>query len=76
MMNKMKIIYLSLIALFAVCGIKVVSGQQETLSDLQLRNVEALANEEKGDYYICIGEGNELCPTTGKRVKGVYILSR
>lgn len=75
-MNKMKIVYLSLFIFFAVSGIKAVREQQKALSDSQLRNVEVLANEEIGNKYICIGEGEVPCPITGKGVKKVGILSR
>ena len=75
-MNKFKFIYLPLIVFFAVRGIKAVREQQKALSDSQLRNVEVLANEEIGNKYICIGEGEVPCPITGKGVKIVGILSR
>ena len=45
-------------------------------SDFLLRNVEALANEEGQNRYVCVGEGKVTCPVTGKGVRVVYILSK
>ena len=42
-------------------------------SDHMLRNIEALAIEE-GNEYICIGEGDLVCPLSKMKVELVYII--
>ncbi|MBE6274648.1 MAG: hypothetical protein E7097_12380 [Bacteroides sp.] len=44
-------------------------------SDHMLRNIEALAIEE-GNEYICIGEGDLVCPVSKMKVELVYIIKK
>ena len=75
-MNMIKVIYILAVVIIAAIGIKKVNEKQTPPSDFWLRNVEALANEEGQNRYVCIGEGNVTCPVTGKGVEVVYTLSK
>lgn len=75
-MNIIKVIYVLVVVIIAAIGIKMVNEKQTPPSDFWLRNVEALANEEGQNQYLCLGEGNVTCPVTGKGVRVVYILSK
>lgn len=75
-MKILKTIYVLIIVACSVVSFFGVSTKQTEQSDFLLRNVEALANEEGQNKYYCIGEGNEICPITGYRVRAVYTLSR
>lgn len=44
-------------------------------SDYTLRNIEALAIEE-GNEYICIGEGNLICPVSKMKVELIYTIKK
>ncbi len=75
-MKILKNIYVFMIVACSVLTFWVVNTKQTEQSDFLLRNVEALANEEGQNKYYCIGEGNEICPITGYRVRAVYTLSK
>ena len=75
-MNIIKVIYILILAVIAAIGIKTVNEKQTPPSDFWLRNIEALANEEGQNQYLCLGEGNVTCPVTGKGVEAVYTLSK
>lgn len=75
-MKILKNIYVFMIVACSVLTFWVVSTKQTEQSDFLLRNVEALANEEGQNQYLCLGEGNVTCPVTGKGVRVVYILSK
>ena len=67
-MKILKNIYVFTIVSCSVLTFWVVSTKQTEQSDFLLRNVEALANEEGENRYLCLGEGEEICPITGNRV--------
>ena len=71
-----KNIYAFIVYCCFICSLLGINGKQSTHSKYILKNIEALASEEKGVIYYCIGEGNEICPSTGKKVKGFYILNK
>ena len=75
-MKTMKNIYVCMIVACSALTFWLVSNKQTEQSDFLLRNVEALANEEGENRYLCLGEGEEMCPITGKRVEAVYTLSK
>lgn len=75
-MKILKNIYVFTIVSCSVLTFWVVSTKQTEQSDFLLRNVEALANEEGQNRYVCIGEGNVTCPVTGKGVEIVFTLSK
>ena len=75
-MKILKNIYVCMIIACPVFTFWVVSTKQTEQSDFLLRNVEALANEEGENRYLCLGEGEETCPITGKKVRIVFTLSR
>ena len=66
-----KMIKIAFVAAFvAIAGYGVYTNQKsETLSDLTLDNVEALAAGESG-YDTCLGSGNVTC-STGEKVECV-----
>lgn len=45
------------------------------ISDFALQNIEALASYDNVSY-ICIGNGDEICPTSGARVRVVMTIAR
>ena len=71
-----KSIYALIIVVCSVISSRAISTNQTEQSDFLLRNVEALANEEGQNRYVCIGEGNVTCPVTGKGVEIVFTLSK
>lgn len=75
-MKKLKIIYAVMIVACSVLSFRLASIRQTEQMDFLLRNVEALANEEGQNRYLCLGEGEVTCPITGKGVKAVYTLSK
>ena len=75
-MKILKNIYVFMIVACSVLTFWVVSTKQTEQSDFLLMNVEALANEEGQNRYVCVGEGKVTCPVTGKGVRVVYILSK
>ena len=75
-MKILKTFYAVIIIAGSVVSFWVVSTRHTEQSDFLLRNVEALANEEGMNRYVCVGEGNGICPVTGKKVRVVYTLSR
>ena len=75
-MKILKTIYVLIIVACSVVSFFGVSTKQTEQSDFLLRNVEALANEEGQNQYLCLGEGNVTCPVTGKGVRVVYTLSK
>lgn len=75
-MKILKTIYVLIIVACSVVSFLGVSTKQTEQSDFLLRNVEALANEEGQNQYLCLGEGNVTCPVTGKGVRVVYTLSK
>lgn len=75
-MKILKNIYVLIVVACSVVALWVVNTKHTEQSDFLLRNVEALANEEGQNRYLCIGEGNVTCPVTGKGVRVVYILSK
>lgn len=75
-MKTMKNIYVCMIVACSALTFWLVSNKQTEQSDFLLRNVEALSNEEGENRYLCLGEGEEICPITGKRVEAVYTLSK
>ena len=75
-MKTLKNIYAFMIVACSALTFWAVSTKQTGQSDFFLRNVEALANEEGQNRYLCLGEGEEICPITGKRVEAVYTLSK
>ena len=58
--------------IFIMCKL---AQSQVILSDFALKNIEALASYDNVGY-ICIGEGEKICPATGKGVRMVIITSR
>lgn len=75
-MKMLKNIYVLIIIACSVASFWMISTKQMEQSDFLLRNVEALANEEGQNRYVCVGEGKVTCPVTGKGVRVVYILSK
>ncbi len=75
-MKMLKNIYVLIIIACFVASFWMISTKQMEQSDFLLRNVEALANEEGQNRYVCVGEGKVTCPVTGKGVRVVYILSK
>lgn len=75
-MKILRTIYVLIIVACSVVSFLGVSTKQTEQSDFLLRNVEALANEEGQNQYLCLGEGNVTCPVTGKGVRVVYTLSK
>ena len=69
-------IYVFIIIACSVASFWMISTKQMEQSDFLLRNVEALANEEGLNRYVCVGVGKVTCPVTGKGVRVVYILSK
>lgn len=72
----LKNIYVLIIVVCSVTSLWMMSTKHIDQSDFLLRNVEALANEEGQNRYVCVGEGKATCPVTGKGVRVVYILSK
>lgn len=75
-MKMLKNIYVLIIVVCSVTSLWMMSTKHIDQSDFLLRNVEALANEEGQNRYVCVGEGKVTCPVTGKGVRVVYILSK
>lgn len=75
-MKILKNIYVCVIVACSALSFWVVNSKCTEQSDFLLRNVEALANEEGMNRYVCVGEGEETCPVTGKKVRIVFTLSR
>ena len=75
-MKILKTFYALIIIACSVVSFWVVSTKYTEQSDFLLRNVEALANEEGMNRYVCLGEGNVTCPLTGKGVEIVFTLSK
>ena len=75
-MKMLKNIYVLIIIACSVASFWMISTKQMEQSDFLLRNVEALANEEGQNRFVCVGEGKVTCPVTGKGVRVVYILSK
>lgn len=75
-MKILKNIYVLIVVACSVISLWVVNAKQTEQSDFLLRNVEALANEEGQNKYLCLGEGSVTCPVTGKGVEYVFILSK
>lgn len=65
---------LVLVVSFVIAICKLVQSETNA-SDLVLQNIEALATDD-GVGYICVGEGNRICPVSGARVKMVIITTR
>lgn len=72
-MKMLKNIYVLIIVVCSVTSLWMMSTKHIDQSDFLLRNVEALANEEGQNRYVCVGEGKVTCPVTGKGVRVVYI---
>lgn len=75
-MKILKYIYVFMLVVCSAFSFWVVNNNRTEQSDFLLRNVEALANEEGQNKYYCIGEGKEICPITGYKVRVVYTLSK
>lgn len=75
MKKKSVLIVLTMIFIVEVLVKKV--NKNETMSDIALANIEALAMDEMSNGgYSCYGEGNVFCPFTGRMVAGYIILNR
>ena len=75
----MKIIeraFITVVLVSSMMGLCQMNKTEVLYSDFALRNIEALANEEGQNRYYCIGEGEVICPVTGKGVEAVYTLSK
>ena len=72
-MKKKKII--SVLAIIAIAAFSFIkANKSEELSDVVLRNIEALADNELAyNEYICYGTGKVTCPYSGLKVAGYYI---
>ena len=66
-MNK-AIMYVA-VAAMAICIGKKAMPEKEYHSDILLKNVEALANNENGTPMFCLGSGNVCCPDTKDKVE-------
>lgn len=75
-MKNVKRIFIAVVLVSSITGLWQMNKKEVLSSEFALRNVEALANEEGQNKYYCIGEGNEICPVTGYKVRIVFTLSR
>ena len=75
-MKSLRNVYVLTIACFFTIFICTMNVRRKEQTDFILRNIEALADKEPENKYVCIGEGNAICPATGQRVYAVYIQSK
>lgn len=68
--KKMKRIFICLVAVVGLATAVTLKASQKKseLSEMALSNIEALSSGEYNEY-VCFGEGNVTCPSTGKKVK-------
>ena len=72
-MKKYLIYALAIITTATVFFLKTNHNTQSVISDTILDNVEALASKEIiKNEYICYGDGNVICPSSGELVAGYY----
>ena len=65
----MKRIFICLVAVVGLATAVTLKASQKRskLSEMALSNIEALSSGEYNEY-VCFGEGNVTCPSTGKKV--------
>ena len=69
----MKKIIMFVAAIIFVASILLTKvNKKEKMSDITLANVEALAQTEDSNHYICYGTGKVTCPYTGQQVAGYF----
>lgn len=68
--KKMKRIFICLVAVVGLATAVTLKASQKKseLSEMALSNIEALSSGEYNEY-VCFGEGNVTCPSTGRKVK-------
>ena len=66
-----KIIFL-LLCIVVVLSAKYFSSHKNVQSELLLYNIEALAADEGGGPYNCVGVGSIDCPLSHYKVKYVF----
>lgn len=66
----MKRIFICLVAVVGLATAVTLKASQKRskLSEMALSNIEALSSGEYNEY-VCFGEGNVTCPSTGRKVK-------
>jgi hypothetical protein len=74
-MKKKFYLVLAIIACMVCIGIQNNIFQTQSVSNLALENVEALASGGEYTNYTCFGEGSVDCPD-GTTAKRVYILTK
>ncbi len=72
MKRKMKLLGILVVSAIAILGY-VQTTHSESLDDLLLENIEALAAGESGDDSKCVGRGSVVCPLTKEGVEHVHI---
>ena len=72
MKRKMKLLGILVVSAIAILGYAVTS-HSESLDNLLLENIEALAAGETGSGGACVGRGSVVCPLTKEGVEHVHI---
>ena len=67
MKRKMKLLGILVVSAIAILG------YSESLDNLLLENIEALAAGETGSGGACVGRGSVVCPLTKEGVEHVHI---
>ena len=67
MKRKMKLLGILVVSAIAILG------YAESLDNLLLENIEALAAGETGSGGACVGRGSVVCPLTKEGVEHVHI---
>lgn len=74
-MKTIKGTFIAVVLATMIIGLYKMGSKQVVPSDFTLKNIEALVDEE-GTQYLCLGDGNQTCPSSGRKVKAVLIYSR
>lgn len=72
MKRKMKLLGILVVSAIAILGYAETT-HSESLDNLLLENIEALAVGETGSGGACVGRGSVVCPLTKEGVEHVYI---
>ena len=72
MKRKMKLLGILVVSAIAILGYAETT-HSESLDNLLLENIEALAAGETGSGGACVGRGSVVCPLTKEGVEHVHI---
>lgn len=71
-MKKCIMLAMAIASIASILDAKVKGKNTQSENDITLANIEALANTEETNHYVCYGKGNVICPYTGEKVFGYY----